>query len=85
MDSIMNITSSVYDDIEKVKSNEFRYSIFQHEDEILVEEMEVRDNLVSSFCGEPEATLQQFLAMLKKVRTKAMVNYILYLHNVTIV
>ena len=65
----MIITNSVYTDIENIISQKCRFSIFSHEDEIIPEELAINDNLVSSFSGQPEATLMQFITLLKEVST----------------
>ena len=69
MDEEMIIKNSVYTDIANIISQKCRFSIFCHEDEIIPEELAINDNLVSSFSGQPEATLTQFITLLKEVST----------------
>ena len=66
----LNIATAVFENIDKVIEKKIRWAVFQHQDEICEIQCEIIEKLVPSFCGEGESTLEQFIAILKEVRTK---------------
>ena len=68
MVSQLIIATAVFENIDKVIAKKVKWAIFQHQDEILPEELEIIEKLVPAFCGKAESTLEQFIATLKQVR-----------------